>query len=143
MAESAMREILLHGGPDEAFDRSVVFARRMAESFGARLHVLYTVEEPLSAGWTAEVSADRLPEVHEAMETEARERLARLIPFDDQERLDVRFALRTGPAAEELVRYTIEHNVDLAIVQARAGDADIGHAHALLEGGRCAVLVLR
>ena len=37
-----MREVLLHGGVDEAFDRSVEFARRLAESFGARLHVLYT-----------------------------------------------------------------------------------------------------
>ena len=35
--------------------------------------------------------------------------------------------LRTGPAAEELVRYTTEHAVDLAIVQARTGDADTGH----------------
>lgn len=143
MTESVMREILVHGGPDEAFDRSVVFARRMAESFGARLHVLYTVEDPLSAGWTAEMSADRLPEVHEAMEAEARERLARLIPHEDQERLGVLVALRMGPAGEELVRYTIEHNVDLAIVQARPGDRDTGHAQALLEGGRCAVLVLR
>ena len=143
MSESGMRVILLHGGPDEAFDRSVLFARRMAESFGARLHVLYTVEDPLSAGWTAEMSAERLPEVHEAMETEARDRLARLIPHDDQERLGVQFALRMGPVAEELVRYTVEHDVDLAIVQARAGDADTGHAHALLDKGRCAVLVLR
>lgn len=143
MTESVMREILVHGGPDEAFDRSVVFARRMAESFGARLHVLYTVEDPLSAGWTAEMSADRLPEVHEAMEAEARERLARLIPHEDQERLGILVALRMGPAGQELVRYTIEHNVDLAIVQARPGDRDTGHAQALLEGGRCAVLVLR
>ena len=143
MAESVMREILLHGGPDEAFDRSVIFARRMAESFGARLHVLYTVEEPLSAGWTAEMSPERLPELHEAIETEARERLARLIPHEDQERLGVQFALRTGPADEELVRYTVEHNVDLAIVQARPGDRDTSHAQALLEKGRCAVLVLR
>jgi nucleotide-binding universal stress UspA family protein len=143
MNESGMRVILLHGGPDEAFDRSVLFARRMAESFGAQLHVLYTVEDPLSAGWTAEMSAERLPEVHEAMETEARDRLARLIPHADQERLGVQFALRMGPAAEELVRYTVEHDVDLAIVQARAGDTDTGHAHALLDKGRCAVLVLR
>lgn len=143
MAESVMQEILLHGSPDEAFDRSVLFAKRMAESFGARLHVLYTVEDPLSAGWTAEMSAERLPEVHEAMETEARERLARLISHEDQERLGVQVVLRTGPAAEELVRYTTEHAVDLAIVQARTGDADTGYAHALLERGRCAVLVLR
>ena len=138
-----MREILLHGGPDEAFDRSVSFARRMAESFGARLHVLYTVEDPLSAGWTAEMDAARLPEMHEAMEMEARSRLARWIPLEDQERLGVHVALRTGPAAEELVRYTTEHNVDLAIVQAKSGDRDTDHARALLEHGRCAVLVLR
>ena len=138
-----MREILLHGGPDEAFDRAVSFARRMAESFGARLHVLYTVEDPLSAGWTAEVDAARLPEVHDAMEAEARSRLARMIPLEDQERLGVHVALATGPAAEELVRYTTEHNIDLAIVQASAGDRDTDYAHALLEKGRCAVLVLR
>lgn len=143
MTESAMREILLHGGPDDAFDRSVLFAKRMAESFGARLHVLYTVEEPLSAGWTAEMGAERLPEVHEAMESEARDRLARLISHEDQERLGVLVALTMGPADEELVRYTVEHNVDLAIVQARTDDRDIGHAQALLARGRCAVLVLR
>ena len=143
MTESGMRVILLHGGPDEAFDRSVLFARRMAESFGARLHVLYTIEDPLSAGWTAEVSAERLPEIHEAMETEARDRLSRLIPHEDQERLGVQFALRMGPAAEELVRYTTDQDIDLAIVQAKAGDTDTGHAHALLDRGRCAVLVLR
>ena len=138
-----MREILLHGGLDEAFDRSVLFAKRMAESFGARLHVLYTVEDPLSAGWTAELSAERLPEVHDAIATEAQERLSRLIPIEDQERLGVEFVLRTGPAAEELVRYTTEHSIDLAIVQVRGGSDDSGHAHALLEHGRCAVLVLR
>lgn len=143
MKDSGVRQILVHGSPDEAFDRSVTFGRRMAESFGARLHVLYTVEDPLSAGWTAEVSAARLPEVHEAMESEARARLARLIPVEDQERLGVEVALRTGPAADELVRYTEEHDVDLAIVQASAGDRDTGYAHALLERGRCAVLVLR
>lgn len=142
MADGGMREILVHGGPEEAFDRSVLFARRMAELYGARLHVLYTVEDPLSAGWTAEVSAERLPEVHEAIATEAQERLARLIPLEDQERLGVEFVLRTGPADEELVRYTTERQIDLAIVQLR-GDDDTGLAHALLEHGRCAVLVLR
>jgi nucleotide-binding universal stress UspA family protein len=139
-----MREVLLHGGADEAFDRSVVFARRLAESFGARLHVLYTVEDPLRAGWTAEVNAGRLPELHQAIEEEARERLARLIPVDAQEQLGIEVVLRTGPATEELIRYTEERNIDLAIVQAPAGDdADIEHARALIRRGRCAVLVLR
>lgn len=146
MAETVMRHILLHGSPDAAFDRSVAFARRMAESFGARLHVLYTIQDPLSAGWTAEMSAERLPEVHEAMEMEARERLTRFMAPEDQERLGVRVALAHGPTDEELVRYANENDIDLAIVQARVGDKadpDTSYAHALLDRGRCAVLLLR
>src|SRR5688500_9007212 len=108
MTDGQMRDVLVHGGPDESFDRAVLFGRRMAELYGARLHVLYTVSDPLSAGWTAEVSAERMPEVHDAIATEAQERLAALIPADVQERLNVEFVLRTGPAAEELVRYTNE-----------------------------------
>ena len=139
-----MREVLLHGGSDESFDRSVLFARRLAESFGARLHVLYTVEEPLKAGWTAEVSAERMPELHQAMETEARERLARFISIEDQERLGVQIALRPGETEVEIVRYAETHRIDLAIVQATPGDrADMEHAHAILDTCGCALLVLR
>ena len=142
MAGTTMREVLLHGGMDEAFDRSVAFARQLAESFGARLHVVYTLEDPLSAGWTAEVSAERLPEVHQAIEEEARQRLARGISLEDQERLGVQIALRPGPAEDEVVRYTNEHPIDLAIVHApRDSSSDL--AHALIDRGRCAVLVLR
>ena len=139
-----MREVLLHGGSDEAFDRSVAFARRLAESFGARLHVLYTVEEPLKAGWTAEMSAERLPEIHQAMEAEARERLARYISIEDQDRLGVRIAIRSGENATEIVRYAETHRIDLAIVQVEKGDdADAEHAHRILDTCSCALLVLR
>lgn len=143
MTDGGMSEILVHGGPDDSFDRSVIFARRMAESFAARLHVLYAVEDPLSAGWTAEVSPDRMSELHDAIATEARERLAGLIPLEDQDRLGVELVIRTGPPADELVRYTTERRIDLAIVQARGDDSEMRYAHALLEHGRCAVLVLR
>jgi hypothetical protein len=143
MSGTTMREVLLHGGMDEAFDRSVVFARQLADSFGARLHVIYTLEDPLSAGWTAEMSADRLPEVHQAIEDEARERLSRSISIEDQERLGVQLALRNGPAEEEVVRYTSEHPIDLAIIHAPAGQHHSALAHALIDHGRCAVLVLR
>jgi len=139
-----MREVLLHGGADEAFDRSVAFARRLAETFGARLHILYTVQDPLSAGWTAEMSPDRMPEVHQAMETEARERLTPYISPEDQDRLGVQIAIRMGPAADELVRYTESHDIDLAILHAPTSDeAPLELARALLDGGRCSILILR
>jgi hypothetical protein len=137
-----MREVLLHGGVDEGFDRSVAFARRLAESFGARLHVLYTLEDPLSAGWTAEMSADRMPDVHQAMEAEARERLAAYIPVEEQDRLGIVIALATGgEAAANVVRYANEHAIDLAVLQAGEGGSEL--AHTVLDNARCAVLVLR
>ena len=139
-----MREVLLHGGADEAFDRSVGFARRLAESFGARLHVLYTIEDPLKAGWTAEVGSERLPELHQAIESEARERLAPFISLEDQDRLGVQIALRPGETVVELVRYAETHRIDLAIVQAnRTEGASLEHAHAILDRCQCALLVLR
>ncbi len=139
-----MSQILLHGSADEMFGRAVGTARQLAESFGARLHVVYTIEDPLSAGWTAEVSAERLPELHQAMEDEARERLGQLISADDQERLGIEIVLRTGPAVDELVRYTKEHAIDLAIVQSAPASGGAGEiARALLDHGDCAVLVLR
>lgn len=135
MAIDSLRRVLLHGGAYEGFDSSVRFARRLVESFGADLHVVYTVEEPLSAGWTAEIVPTKLVELHQAIEAEARERLAHILPGHEEE---VTIAIRTGNAPDELVRYTAENTIDLAIVQ---GHDD--HVRALLEKGHCAVLVLR
>jgi hypothetical protein len=41
------------------------------------------------------------------------------------------------------VLYAEEHPIDLAIVQVPVGHSDTGLAQALLERGRCAVLILR
>jgi hypothetical protein len=113
----------------------------MAESFGARLHVVYTVDQPLGAGGLiSEMNPEEMPQLHQAMETEARERLGRLISLDDQERLGVELAILFGPGPDELVRYTKEHSIDLAIVKTGPNSET---AAALLEHGECAVLVLR
>jgi nucleotide-binding universal stress UspA family protein len=135
MAIDSLRRVLLHGGADEGFDNSVRFARRLVDTFGADLHVVYTVEEPLAAGWTAEIAPTKLVELHQAIEAEARERLARVLPGHEE---DVTIAIRTGDPSVELVRYTAEHTVDLAILQ---GNDE--HARALLEKGHCSVLVLK
>jgi nucleotide-binding universal stress UspA family protein len=139
-----IREIVLHGGTDERFDHSVGMTLQLVETFRARLHVVYTVEDPLGAGWTAEMSPERLPELHQAMQDEARERLERLIPLEDQERLGIEIVLLIGTAAVELVRYLNENAIDLAVVHAHTAESTgTDAASAVLEHARCAVLVLR
>jgi Universal stress protein family len=135
MLMNGIRRVLLHGSRDESFDRSAGFAGRLVEGSGAELHVVYTIDEPLSAGWTAETTPDRLPELHQAIEEEARERLTRVLSTPQD---NVIVAIRTGNVGDELVRYTIEHTIDLAIV---GGNDD--HARKLLDKGRCSVLALR
>lgn len=135
MEMNGLRRVLLHGSNDESFDESARFAGRLIEKFGAELHVVYIIDEPLSAGWTAEIAAEKLPELHQAMETEARDRLSVIMPGGQD---SVVIAIRTGDAADELIRYTTEHMIDLAIVQGSGGPA-----RALLDQGRCSLLVLR
>ena len=141
-----MREVLLHGGADEAFDRSVVFARQLAESFGARLHIIYTVEDPLAAGWTAEMSR-RAPAGSAPGDRERSARTAGAHRFRSKTRSGSASSSSSGPGRQpqEVVMYTSEHPIDLAIVQVPVGDGRPCRtlAHALIERGRCAVLVLR
>lgn len=136
MATGDMRRVLLHGSSDESFDRAARFAGRLAHEFNADLHVVYVVREPLKAGFTAEMPTARLPELHAAVEEEARERLGRLLPGDLRERVTI--AIRIGEISAELLRYAAETPVDLAIVQ---GNDE--HARAFIEHGRCSVLILR
>src|SRR4051812_9760126 len=102
-SRECMRRMLLHGSREDGFEQPVRVARQLVDAFGAELHVVYMVDEPLSAGWTAETTPDRLPELHQAIEAEARERLARVF---GERAGDVVIAIRTGDATRELVRYT-------------------------------------
>jgi hypothetical protein len=136
MALDTVRRVMLHGSNEEWFDAAVRFAARVTEGFGAELHVVYTVTEPLSAGWTAEMPPSRLPELHHAMEEEARNRLAVILPPERQGSVIV--AIRTDPAEDELVRYTTEHDIDLSIIQA---SDEAGRV--LIDRGQGSVLLLR
>lgn len=136
MASEDMRRVLLHGGAEEWFDRAARFAGRLAREFNAELHVVYVVSEPLSAGFTAEMPTARLPELHAAVEEEARERLGRVLPAEVLDHVTI--AIRIGETSAELLRYTAENPVDLAIVQ---GTDE--HARVFVDRGRSSVLILR
>lgn len=136
MPLDGVRRVMLHGSMDEWFNTAVRFAARLTRGFDAELHVVYTIEDPLSAGWMAEMAASRLPELHRAMEEEARNRLAAVLSPEQQGSAII--AIRTDDAADELVRYTAENDIDLAIVQ-----ADDASARALVERGKASVLLVR
>ena len=60
------------------------------------------------------------------------------VALPPEQQASVIVAIRTDPPEDELVRYTAEHEIDLAIVH--AGDEP---ARALIDRGRASVLLLR
>lgn len=130
-----LRRMMLHGTTEDTFDDALRFAGRLAAGSDTELHIVYTVGAPLSAGWTSEMAAARLPELHQAMDEEARVRIARVLPEVAQ---TATIVIGTDDPAVELVRYSVQHAIDLAIVSGHDGPA-----RALLDDGRCSVLVLR
>ena len=121
-----MREILLHGGADETFDRSVVVraaACRVVRCAAARgVHDRRSAVRGLDGGNERGAAAGTAPGDGG--------RSARAAgppdPGEDQERLGVEIVLRTGPAADEVVLLHDEHAIDLAIVQSPAAGGPTG-----------------
>src|SRR5687767_824695 len=73
--EPVMTNVLLHIGSTLPSAEDVSKFRPLVDALGARLHVIYTQADPLSAGSQTEMGAD-MPALHQAMEAEAREKLA-------------------------------------------------------------------
>lgn len=140
------RRIIVHTDFSERSTAAVQFARALAGAFDATLQFLHVVQEPLSAGWTAELSTAALPEVQQAMEIEAEQWLERVLPENEQERFQASVDVETGDVAGEIVRYADEQAADIVIlsVSANGGErADTGIAEQVLRRCRCSVFAVR
>jgi nucleotide-binding universal stress UspA family protein len=141
------RRIVVHTDLSDASGAAVRYARALAESLGGTLQFLHVVQEPLSAGWTAEVGASALPELQQAMEIEAELWLDGVLPEDEQERFKASLDVETGDIAEEIVRYANEQEADIVVLSATANGgpdaADTSTAEDVVRKCRCSVFVVR
>ncbi len=139
--------ILVHTDFTDASAAAVRYGRVLAESLGASLQFLHVLEEPLRAGWTAEVSAAALPEVQEAMEMEAEQWLDGVLSESEQERFEASLDVETGDIAAEIVRYAEANAIDIIVMSATktAGSdvADVSAAQEVLIRAHCSVFVVR
>lgn len=134
-----MKEVVLHIGDELPKADAIRPIRPLVESLGARLHVVHTVSDPLSAGWQSEMHPKGMPDLHQAMAAEAREMLSQVFgAAADQANI----VIRTGPAVDELARYVEETPCDMIVVGIGSDDVD-DLASALLEKTKCSVLAWR
>jgi nucleotide-binding universal stress UspA family protein len=141
------RQIIVHTDFTDASVAAVHYARALAEAFGGTLRFLHVLQEPLSAGWTSEVSTAALPEVQQAIEAEAEQWLDEVLPESEQERFEASLDFETGDIAEEIVRYANEQQADIVVLSASAAagsdSSDTAAAEDVVAKCRCSVFVVR
>jgi nucleotide-binding universal stress UspA family protein len=143
-----LHEILLATDFSEPSAGALEYSKALARAFGARIHVLHVLEDLAAHAWTTEVYVAALPGVHEEMERQATERLAKVFTDEERKIYRVRTELRAGSPFVEVVRYAREEQVDL-IVMGTHGRGPLAHmllgsvAERVVRKASCPVLTVR
>lgn len=108
------RQILVPTDFSDEATAAKVYAAMLAESFGATLHVLHVIEDPLAMGWG--VDAAYLPQLLERTERTVREQLDKVVTADDRKKLGARIAVETGTPVTKIVEYADKNGIDLIVM---------------------------
>ena len=129
-------------------DTALEYARGLTERFGAALHLVHVLEEPLVATLGNALELPEAPEYRTAVVVDAQTRLAhRAYPRASAQPLATTKVI-PGTAASAIVNYAAEHAVDL-IVMGTHGRTGMAHlmvgsvAEQVVRSAPCPVLTVR
>jgi len=128
---------------------ALTYARALARQFGATLHVLHTVERPLSDGTNAISAVGLTGELQTALDDAERARLDAVISAEDRRTLHARAVLRKlDTPAHAIVDYAQIEHIDLIVIGTR-GRHGLAHvvigsvAERVVRTAPCPVLTVR
>lgn len=140
-----IKNVLVATDFSEWSDAALVYARALAGTFGARLHVLHAVEFVA----TADVMGIAVPDLYKGVESSARQDLENLVSETDREILGVKTILITGGTpAHAIVEYAGKAAIDLIVVGTH-GRRGLSHmvlgsvAERVVRTAPCPVLTVR
>lgn len=126
----AITNILVPTDFSPASAQALEYGRQFARQFGARLHLLHTVESVLIPGG-AEVPVAAVRQVEESLESVARRQMDAAVTEDDRMSLAIVTAIRSAhSAAADILEYARATPIDLIIM----GTHGRGVLHHLLMG---------
>ena len=108
------RGILVPTDFSEAADAAKAYATVLAEAFGATLHVLHVIPDPLAMGWG--VDAALLPQLLERTERNVRERLESVLKPEEQSKFRVQLSVETGSPVDRIIAYAEKNPIDLIVM---------------------------
>lgn len=122
----ALKNILVASDFSACSDAALAEARRYADAFDARIHLLHVVTEPLHEPWAGYAPEGAFLETINDLEIEARGRLHRTIAgWPDAGRFVIDCVW--GDPSEQIVKYAREDGIDL-IVCGTHGRSGFDHA---------------
>jgi nucleotide-binding universal stress UspA family protein len=127
--------------------KALAYGRELARTFGASLHVLHAVEEPLAQGWNG-YGLPVLPELRAEVLAGAQRELEQAVSPGERDRQATELVTRLGDPWREIVAFARERQVDL-IVMGTHGRGGMAHlllgsvAERVMRDAPCPVLTVR
>jgi nucleotide-binding universal stress UspA family protein len=145
---SQITRILVATDFSETSDAALTYARTLAESLGASLHLVHVFDDPYGNALVSEMSVSVYESMRATEMTQARRRLLRRLPPADRKQFQGSTAIVTGSPAEAIVDYAADRGMDL-IVMGTHGRSGFAHlllgsvAEQVVRAARCPVLTVR
>ena len=108
------RSILVPTDFSEAANAAKKYATVLADSFGATLHILHVIPDPLAMGWG--VDAAYLPQLLERTERTVREQLEGALGPEERAKCQAQLAVETGAPVDRIIEYAQKHGIDLIVM---------------------------
>src|SRR5918994_670028 len=111
-----MTNVLVGTDFSDASEPALVYGREFARTFGATLHVLHVVENPLLLGGPEAAGVD-FARLQAELEASAQNTLNRIVTADDREQLKAIAVVRAGTSsAFEIAAYAKAEGIDLILI---------------------------
>jgi nucleotide-binding universal stress UspA family protein len=111
----ALKRILVPTDFGETAAVALRYGRALSEAFGASLHLLHVLEDPLIHAASREYFTP-MPNYRDVMQRDARTRLEGLLTDDDRARLHAEFDTAWGTPFVEIIRYAKAKGIDLIVM---------------------------
>lgn len=140
-----IKNILLPTDFSQASMGATLQAVALAKSFGAQLHLLHVIEDPLIL---APVFESMPMPPRQSFETYAQDRLENWIPDADRDNLNLELHWYHGQPVARIIEFVIDHRMDLVVIGTH-GRTGVSHlmlgsiAEKIVRQCPCPVLTVR
>lgn len=148
MSTIALKHILVPTDFSETSRVALRYALALADRFGACVHLLHAVQNPLDQPWAAEIYAASVTEFEQSARRESDTALATMLDESERQKYCACLVTEIGPPFLTIIKYAKREHIDL-IVMGTHGRGAIAHlligsvAENVVRKAPCPVLTVR